>query len=279
MAALHFDGQTWSKIEMLDAATLHVGGPSDAIPYMAWGSGPDDIWLGVTDWEPIPGNPGSNTSRALFVHWDGMRWSADATLDASLAASMLLTSMWGNNENDIWAVGEIEGGADFTGSAVHWDGMRWSEVTTIPAKDLADGFTSVWSSGPNDLWIGGRNTVHHWDGQTWTQVSDADAGGYLVSGSGPKDVWAIGAKSDGSGVSMHWDGTSWHTADVPLIYPNAVVGISPTNVWVKSDDGMAHWDGQAWTASDAGTTFSSENLWWDGKDVWTIVLQGLIRHP
>ena len=112
-------------------------------------------------------------------------------------------------------VGEVEGGADFaTGSAVHWDGMRWSEVTTIPAKDLADGFGSVWSSGPSDLWIGGRNAVHRWDGQTWTQVSTPDVGGYLVSGSGPKDVWAVGSKSDGSGVSMHWDGVSWTGADV-----------------------------------------------------------------
>jgi len=279
LAAQHFDGQSWSKIEILDAASLHAGEASIFIPYMAWGSGPSDIWLGVTDLEPIAGNPGSNTQRSLFVHWDGQHGSVDSTLDPTLASLLMFTSIWGSGQQDIWAVGNVDDAAsNFTGRAVHWDGTRWSEVTTIPAKDVADGFDSVWSSGASDVWIGGGTAIHHWDGQSWTQESVAGVSGWLVSGSGPKDVWAVGAKDDGSGVSLHWDGMSWQTADVP-IYPNAVVAISPTNVWAKNDDGMAHWDGQSWALSDAGTTFSTSNLWWDGKDVWTEVFQGLLRHP
>jgi hypothetical protein len=280
LAALHFDGQAWSKVGILSPTALGAGGPSDVIPYLAWGSGPADLWIGATDWEPTAVQ-GSSTGRSLFVHWDGRRWTVDTTLDKGLASSMVVQAMWGNGPNDVWAVGEIgSGGSDSTGGAIHWDGARWSAVTTLAAKDLADGFISVWSSGADDVWIGGRTTVHHWDGQSWTEPVTISGGiGYVVAGTGPNDVWAVGSKDDGTGFSEHWDGSSWQLADIPAaVYPNAVVATSPTSVWVKSDEAMVHWDGQAWTVNDAGTTYFYGNLWWDGTETWAVSMRGLIEH-
>ena len=176
LGALRWNGQTWAKTELLDAATIGLGPGAYAVPYAAWGSGSDDVWVSaIVDSEPIIGNLGSSTSRSFFVHWDGQRWALDTSLDAQVAASMLVVAMWGNGPKDVWAVGLGDDTAS-TGAAVHWDGTRWSPVTTLAPTDLATPFRSVWSSGPNDVWIGGDSALHHWDGVSWSRPLSAQNG-------------------------------------------------------------------------------------------------------
>jgi hypothetical protein len=80
--------------------------------------------------------------------------------------------------------------------------------------------------------------------------------------------------------ASHWDGASWRQVPVgDFAFPHSVVAISPTNAWMITDEAVAHWDGTTWAASDAGTQYLSSNLAWDGKEVWTIAMRGLIRHP
>jgi hypothetical protein len=175
----------------------------------------------------------------------------------------------------------VDSGVRFTGSVVHWDGTSWSPVTSLSAADLAHGFGSVWSSGPNDVWIGGDLAVHHWNGVSWSvPVSGQDNESYLVGGSGPNDVWAVTSANDNKSVAAHWNGVSWQRFTVStLVTIRSVVAISPINAWLLADEGVAHWDGAAWTLSDAGTDLFSTNLWWDGKTLWTSAMRGIIRHP
>jgi hypothetical protein len=273
LAALRWDGQAWAKTGLLGAAALGASAPYNTAPYTAWGSAPDDVWVGAVDWEAIAGNPGSNTGRAVFLHWDGHQWTVDKTLGPDVASEMYMDEIWGTGPNDVWAVG---------GTAVHWDGMRWSPVTSLVANDGTDSFSSVWASGPKDVWIGDSTTVHHWDGVSWTQpISDHGQGGFLVGGSGPSDVWAVTDAGDGmSATAWRWDGSAWKSFAAPGVTgPNRVLAISPTNAWLLGEEVISHWDGTAWTVSDAGTTFFRPDLAWDGKEVWTISMRGLLRHP
>ena len=188
LGALHWDGQGWTKRELLDASVLGVSGPLGSAS-LAWGSGRDDIWV-VTSFQVASKLP------SLFLHWDGHSWSRDSSLDAQVAASMYVAGMWGTGPDDVWAVGE---GAS-RGIAVHWDGTRWSAVTSVSSADNM-AFKSVWSSSPNDVWIGTETTdptaltsggVLHWDGQSWSQpLSGATQMSFTVGGSGRDDIWAI----------------------------------------------------------------------------------------
>jgi hypothetical protein len=280
LGALRWNGQTWARTELLDVAGLGASNGLD-IPYAAWGSGPNDIWVGVVVKTPIPEQTGNFTASSLFVHWDGRAWSRDTTLDSAVAASMVVYSMWGNGPKDVWAVGQIESEDHaFRGMAVRWDGTRWSAVTSLSSTDLAYPFFSVWSSSPNDVWIGTEVGILHWDGQSWSEPI-ADERRYVVGGSGPADVWAVTQMTDllPSNAS-HWNGTSWQQSTAPVVGGGmSLVSSSPTNAWLLYDEAVAHWDGTAWTPSDTGTDQFELNLYWDGTQVWTIAVGGVIRHP
>jgi hypothetical protein len=290
LGALHWNGQTWARTEILDAAALGAsatqwatcpGGQCNGIgihPCATWGSGSDDIWVG-----------GCGTA-SFLVHWDGHSWSRDSSLDAGIAASMQVASMWGNGPQDVWAVGQVA--SDMSGVAIHWDGTRWSAVTSLSSSDLAHSFRSVWSSGPDDVWIGAETAVLHWDGHSWSQpqpgaFSDPSPY-YTIGGSGPSDVWAVTPVGGGlPSNASHWNGTSWQQFTVSGIISSAsIVAPSPTNAWLLDGLHMAHWDGAAWTLSASGSNqfpgdsiHGGPNLYWDGTQVWTIGVEGVIRHP
>lgn len=73
-------------------------------------------------------------------------------------ASSTLHGVFGFTKDDIWAVGD-------DATVVHWDGQAWTKLTTPfeAAKDKP-AFTSVWGSGPNDVWIGGHGVMLHYRG-------------------------------------------------------------------------------------------------------------------
>lgn len=74
------------------------------------------------------------------------------------------------------------------------DEVEWClEKTSHPA---GIGLASVWGSGPNDVWaVGAHGTVTHWDGKQWATGKVAtDWSLRAVWGSGPNDVWAMSAQ-------------------------------------------------------------------------------------
>lgn len=181
--------------------------------------------------------------------------------------------MWGNGPNDVWAVGR----GPNNGMAVHWNGTRWITEAGPLSAGAVDDFYSVWSSGPNDVWIGAGGVLH-WDGQSWS-LPISDRRSYVVGGSGPDDVWTIAASIGDASNALHWNGTSWQQFSADVDAPTSIVSSSPTNAWLLNDQWVEHWDGTAWTPSDTGTYPSPFNLFWDGTQVWTIAMNGVIRHP
>ena len=90
-----------------------------------------------------------------------------------------------------------------------------------------------------------------------------------VSGSGAKDVWAVG---DG-GVILHFDGKAWSPS--PSGTKENLTGVhatAPTDAWACGDKGtILHWNGTAWSqaAQVSGATLLA--IWASGPaDAWAV---------
>ena len=94
-----------------------------------WAQGEHDAWVSVA-------------SAGLLYHYDGQRWSEQASVVAGPR------DMWGNESDGLWLVGD--------GGAANFDGTRWSRVRgpTGPLSQI-EGVSS------QDLWLGGDSGLWH----------------------------------------------------------------------------------------------------------------------
>lgn len=128
--------------------------------------------------------------------------SADGWCRVSLPHDELdLQALWAFAANDAWAVG--------SSGMVHWNGTTWSMVDA-PDVELA-GLTSLWSSGPNDLWGVARNQRRLVHGSrtspaasfAWTQTVYDDGPTFTtIKGCGSHDLWVLGNGNFGN-VFLH----------------------------------------------------------------------------
>ncbi|GMU96975.1 MAG: hypothetical protein AMXMBFR50_24900 [Ignavibacterium album] len=121
------------------------------------------------------------------------------------------------NENDIWAVGEINiADTSINGyttyNAVHWDGTKWElkkiqfytfcgqqNTGSYPAK-------SVFAFGSNDVWIAmDGSQVVRWNGISQSQPICTPVSINKLWGSSSEDLYAVG----NNGNIAHWDGSRW----------------------------------------------------------------------
>ena len=123
---------------------------------------------------------------------------------------------------------------------------------------------AVWGSGPNDVFaVGAQGTILHYDGATWKPMtSGANADLEGVWGSGPQDVFVVGAE----GMVLHYDGTSW--SSMPSTTGNsleALWGSSAQDVFAVGLGGtIVHYDGAGWSTMLSGTSEPLEAVWGSG---------------
>ncbi|MEU8105688.1 hypothetical protein AB0C18_18400 [Nonomuraea muscovyensis] len=125
-----------------------------------------------------------------------------------------------------------------------------------------------------------------------------------VAASGPRDVWALGSPSEGTGrlLLLHFDGRRWRERPAPEVtwdskdyerFP-ALVATGPRDAWIfAATTALAahHWDGERWSrvplpdmdynpGERAGATaLAPDDVWlvvgdhaahWDGR-AWTVM--------
>jgi hypothetical protein len=198
---------------------------------------------------------------------------------------------------DLWAVGfDNDGSVDRT-VAAHYDGSRWSVVTTPntgPSDD--DRLHAVAALASNDVWAVGdaknsgidHSLVEHWDGNAWSIVPDAGGTTALsgVAAITTTDVWAVGTATMTTGpmpVIEHWDGTSWTAFSAPpgsdgvTLEGLAVAGT--TDVWALGTNGSnsVAWEfnGVGWvdrSPSVAGTLTAGDGV--APNDMWVVGSDG-----
>ncbi|AKV04285.1 hypothetical protein AKJ09_10948 [Labilithrix luteola] len=287
--ALHWDGATW--------ATTSVGSLYSL--YAVWGSGPNDVWAVST--------PGALYHTTGFVdgtaQWSRVTDIADGGVD-TLSLGKVARAVWGTSASDVWI-----GGDAFSrkGSSTLWGGFR----TSAPDGGASDAgiawtsisnnhITSIWGSGPEDIWIVGPgsrgvqyggSSAAHTDGTladggvpVWTAFDTQSA--YVlhaVWGSGAGDVWAVGER----GSIRHFTGgaTRWSIAPSPTTSTlRSVWGSSPSDVWIVGDEGtLLHYDGTTWAPATAAfepeKTTNLYGVWGAGpNDVWAVGSRGVFHY-
>ncbi|MBI5486666.1 MAG: hypothetical protein HY905_04995 [Deltaproteobacteria bacterium] len=184
-----------------------------------------------------------------------------------------LLNAWGSGPSDIWAVGEV-------GTALHWDGTRWSLFATGTRNSLE----AVRGTGPADVWAVGRGgTILHWDGTNWTDTPSGTTLDLLgVFALGPADVWAVGGEwmSPAVGITLHWDGATWTNVSSGVRQQLlAVWAFSASDAWAAGMDGnVIRWDGARWSSAP-GVGFTVFSLWAFGtSDLWVAGHYGAFAH-
>ncbi|WP_407931013.1 glucosyl transferase, partial [Ignavibacterium album] len=114
------------------------------------------------------------------------------------------------DENDIWAVGEINiADTSINGyttyNAVHWDGTKW-ELKRILYKGGFWSIRTIFAFSSNDIWFSGY--VRYLNGQ-FIELTIPDIligwGINKLWGSSSEDLYAVG----NNGNIAHWDGRKW----------------------------------------------------------------------
>jgi hypothetical protein len=229
---------------------------------------------------------GQHNQRTLIEHWNGTAWSIQAGAnEGGPTTRNELLSIAVVSATNVWAVGD-HGSANpepVRPLIEHFVGGTWHAV---PNPDLGAGLhylTGVAAISATDVWAVGYSIidageifaplVEHWNGSTWSAVavptpnpgpfgpgSDLQA----VWGSGPSDVWIIGATGSGSGgLVEHWNGKAWTIVAMPVVSPTSVGGGLDAISGKASDDVWAvgswmpniynfvslveHWNGSAWS--------------------------------
>ena len=184
-------------------------------------------------------------------------------------------AIWGSGANDVW-FGASDQKAK-AGSVFRWNGNAFGASLAEPTLALAGSSTSdVWSAGAG---------LRHFNGAKWAPSSSAYAS--TTNGVwtfGASDVWAI----DKSGGASHFTGAAWtrYALAPKAVYPLAVYGVAPNDVWVASTPGSIgdigafhHWNGATWTTISSGVANLQVSAFWgsSGNDVWAVGYQGMLH--
>ncbi len=173
-------------------------------------------------------------------------------------------------------------------------GDGWSIVNRPTVRHA---WLEATSTVGNGIWAVGLTTsagplAEYWDGTSWARTAThvkGWAGFWGVSGSGPRDVWAVGSHSLDRPVALieHWNGARWRFVSSPidLTRPEQLLGVwaaSPTDAWAVGYRGkhplIEHWNGLEWRvvrtpAPPNGGGF--ESIAGSGpKDIWAVGFRG-----
>jgi hypothetical protein len=244
--------------------------------------------------------------RNEVLHWNGRKWSQLAVINPGGTGASHLSELFAvrcTSARNCWTVGDASRGtADFN-QVLHWNGRKWSQVSTpTPGGTLSGDVNelfdvvcasaaSCWADGDYGTQASGRETVLnqvlHWNGKSWSLVKVPNPGG-----TGFDDVQAIDAIRCASvrnclavgtygnirtfklrNEALHWNGKKWSKLTTPNpggtgasgdVSELTALGCSASNCWA------------AGTYGNVGTeTFLNQLLHWNGKK-WS---QATVPNP
>jgi hypothetical protein len=222
------------------------------------GTSADDVWIsnGANNLPDGPGQPGDGGTSAgpsnagQLFHWNGSWTSALAP------TAGWINAVWPVATGEAWAVGyqKVPNGiANSTGIVLYGNqsSLTLAETPLSSGSTVATDYTSVWGSGPNDVWVAGSAAggstaaLIHFDGTTWTDMTAMLpnlAGTGALWGSSATDAWLWAYFAGSSQESlMHWNGSAWSmnlTLPDAWSYGNGITGTGPTDLWAVGSAGM-----------------------------------------
>ena len=214
-----WDGSAWHI-----AATPRLGTQRDTL-YSAAALSARDVWAVGHQ------QSGNGTYGTLIEHWDGTRWSVVPSPDPGTSGNHLYGVAAAGPDN-IWAVGQRDGGHSDAPLVEHWNGGEW-KVVDVPSAGLTDGLlqgvavhgSEVWAVGQSDdSTHQARPLVEHLANGVWTADQPAGLGsgfsnvtGVAYSGG---TVWLVGSYLDNASGNQltlvaRNSGTGWQQVPAP----------------------------------------------------------------
>jgi hypothetical protein len=208
--AFRSDGTSWVSTTLPDVGIDKLQGVKAFSPTDVWAVG-NRLATGTAD------------ARTLVMHFNGSAWStvASANPDPNID---ILHAVDGVSSNDLWAVGEKARSEQVTGVrpgtrtlAEHWNGTRWTAVTTPNTADedtltgaAASTSTRVFSVG-TVVQVGAtmqfqRALAERWNGASWALDPSANVGTsdneLLGAGAipGTGAAWAVGFSTGSNSI-------------------------------------------------------------------------------
>jgi hypothetical protein len=292
----HWDGTEW----------MIVPSPNPGWPGMDIATLEDVVALSPTDAWAVGYSLGGFRVNTLIMRWDGTRWRIMRSPNpAGINQPNYLFAIAAESPSSLWAVGMIGLFPDEEPLILHRTGQAsvqgWKVVPNDCASAQTQGYNdlqAIFVVAPNDIWAAGDAALCHWDGQAWTLVpSPQPRPEYQeiaypllgLSGTGPNDIWAVGARivhngqfPDWSTLIEHWDGSAWTAHYLPGDFLSDVVALAPDDVWAVGAAGalplILHYDGTGWSMVPAPppaglasrladvVALDANNLWAVGQD-------------
>ncbi len=173
--------------------------------------------------------------RGTILRWDGRQW---LPLCLGTRASDM-NAVWASKDDGQWFGGR--------GILIQHHGHNGHGGTAVRSDFTV---TSIWGSGPDDVWfLCAGGTVLHWNGTTCAPFDlpvEEDDELYCIAGSAvDEDVYAVGT----GGLLLRCDGETWTEMDsgTPATL-SGIVAAGPDSLWVTSNDGqLRHWNGRKWS--------------------------------
>lgn len=232
-AIRHWDGNAWT-----DLYTLNPEGAASSSPNSIWGSG-NDVYIAA------------NTNRVLHisngVFQSSMSIGTTVTTITGTATGVMYAggpslelfsyqsgawiseapdfNTYSGGSSTVYAVAANDAYMTYGGALEHFDGIRWTRVTTgLPVTDTY----AISGTATNNVFVASLNTsqARRWNGTTW-QTQAISTGLRAISAASATDAWAIAL----DGTLMHFTGT-WApatTANTDRLW--AITEVTPTNVW------------------------------------------------
>ncbi len=277
-----------------------VDSPATSVIIAVWQDGPAQTWimdkLGSiwhsegTEWLQIPtyerGDFVFNDAHVFsassvwavggggkVAHWDGkkLNYSVSGTSDR-------LLSVWGSDENCVWAVGT-------KGTALQFNGILWKKASLkISGHDL----TAVSGSSCTHVCVSSHDNKAHtfdtngavscFDGQSWENViNDYSSNLNAIWSSKKNSFFSAGSK----GAVIRYNGSvrseSYLNTKLEI---SSLWGRSESDIWAVGEDGLlSHFDGNSWTTAHSRTTDVLKDLAYLGpNDIWAVGNNGTLLH-
>ncbi len=202
----------------------------------------------------------SNTAYIIGINYTLVKpaiWKASLSASTTELEDMVLPdleaeyikSIWGIDDDDIWAVGPM-------GTVLHYTGGLWENVESPVTAVLI----AMWGdSSDNVFFVGDMSTIVHWDGSELLQIEAPTADEAYTS------IWAENANdvyvTTSSGGVVHYDGVEW--AAINATVNDAfldIAGRSASDMFISGYQGVYSFDGENITIEDVDASGFFESI-------------------
>ena len=266
----HWNGTSWSIVKSPNPSGL-TANTLNGISEVST----SDIWaVGYS------ANNNTGFESTLIEHWNGTSWSIVKSPNPSGSTYNTLVGIAIVSTSDIWVVGTSITNASSSTLIEHWNGTKWSIVSSPNPGSSYNKLNEVAAVSANDIWavgefVTGNNGpatfTEHWNGSKWSVVRSPGPGamGNFLNGVAvvtANNVWAVGGSYTNTAsptLIEHWNGSKWSivkSPNPPRSTNNTLNGIavvSTSDIWAvgsttadNTSTGatlIEHWNGTQWS--------------------------------